>query len=927
MNLSPAGEWSACGERFYHKKEVYSHVGGPTPSTSAPKHPNQLKRMPTPLYEYRSACARFGGPVALTRDETILLEVGSTYDPNQTIHIASMNGEVSGRFPWKENHVSGSGGGSTGAPKQVRGKGKLVNFGWTSSLVLLCVDDSGSVFQYDTQGELLRTHFEALSRYKLGSRSNNPFGDDHEDGVEDLDGGGGSDLVVTHCEVWDEGCVVIAIERDPQTGQRISRRCFSLLCQSGGGSEESAHHQGGFLQCEELKCPGLEAGDIHAVCIAEPLTSISGKLEVFLAVGDSIFVVDAQSCERQSVDKGPILLMSLCPNGQLLAAYAESGDLLVVSTDFTQFLTEFQTSQEDEPDQLVWCGVDSVVMRWEEELVMVGPYGDSVAYNYDDSVILIPECDGVRILSDSSMEFLYRVPDCMVEVYRPGSTAPGALLYDARQHFDNQTARADENLRQIGEELEGAIDTCLEAAGYSFDVAEQKRLLRAASYGHVFCPSYPKDKFRDSCESLRVLNGIRDASVGIPLTLLQYQALTPQVLVSRLANAGHHLLACRIAEYKDLGIDRVLHHWARQKILKGDGTTDQELCDSIVEKLQRSHGSSIASVASYAFQRNRKRLAAMLLEFETRVAKQVPLLLEIGESQRAIDKAIESGDADLVYYALFYVKQRISLQDFLELVNHRPQASSLFISYCKKTESDSLKTVLQSMGRHEDIASTTFEEILQETGHEDAAQDPAKFAALVSGLQRTADLYTFTKEHAFESRACMEYAKLLKSQRKLEDSQTHTRYTGLSVAESMSQCVMLGNARALQQLKSDFKITDKQFWYLRIRTLAQAQDWNALLELANEKKSPVGYLPFYNAARERGAPNSVLAQIIRKISDARSRAEKFAAIGMVNEAAEAAAATKDQDLLTKIRGMAGTSVNSLASNAIEGIRGKFHGSG
>ena len=37
-------------------------------------------------------------------------------------------------------------------------------------------------------------------------------------------------------------------------------------------------------------------------------------------------------------------------------------------------------------------------------------------------------------------------------------------------------------------------------------------------------------------------------------------------------------------------------------------------------------------------------------------------MLEIGELQRAIDKAIESGDADLVYYTLFYVKQRISLQ-------------------------------------------------------------------------------------------------------------------------------------------------------------------------------------------------------------------------------------------------------------------------
>ena len=39
------------------------------------------------------------------------------------------------------------------------------------------------------------------------------------------------------------------------------------------------------------------------------------------------------------------------------------------------------------------------------------------------------------------------------------------------------------------------------------------------------------------------------------------------------------------------------------------------------------------------------------------------------------------------------------------------------------------------------------------------------------------------------------------------------------------------------------------------------------------------------------------------------------------------AATKDQDLLTKIRDMAGTSVTSLTSNAIEGLRGKFNKTG
>ncbi|QDZ21614.1 vacuolar protein sorting-associated protein [Chloropicon primus] len=912
MSLSPAGEWSACGERFYHKKEIYSHVAGGTGTPGKagsvlPSPPSSSGRIPTPLYEYRAAASRFGGPIALIRDETLLLEVGSVYDPSQSVHIASSNGKLYGKFPWKESVVEGGGPGLASSNK-VRSKGRLVGFGWTSSLALLCVDDHGSVFQYDTQGELLHSHFNALSKYKS---TTNPFGDS-PNGAE-----GDVEFVVTDCQVWDEGVVVIATERDLATGERVSRRCFSLLCSSSNSVES------GFMQVEELKCPGFEHGDIHSVCVAEPLTSISGKLEVFLAVGDGICVVDAQNMERQSIDKGPFLEMSLCPNGQLLAAINEDGELLVVSTDFQQFLTEFQTDMDEEPDQLVWCGVDSVVARWEEELVMVGPYGDCVKYTYDDGVILIPECDGVRILSDNVVDFLYRVPDCMVEIYRPGSTAPSALLYDARQHFDNQTARADENLRTIGDQLVDAIDKCLEAAGYTFDVMEQKSLLRAASYGHVFCAEYPKDKFREMCQAIRVLNSVRDAQVGIPLTLLQYQALTPQVLVSRLANSHHHLLACRVAQYSGIGIERVLHHWAKIKILKGDGITDQDLCDVIVSKLQSCHGSSIAGVASYAFQRSRKKLAAMLLEFETRVSKQVPLLLEIGELQRAIDKAIESGDADLVYYTLFFVKQRISLQEFLELVNHRPQASSLFISYCKKTESDSLKTVLQSMGKHEDIASTTFAEILSENNPIEANDDPNKFANLVSGLQRTADLYTFTKEHAFESRACIEYAKLLKTQRKLQDTSSHTQYTGLSVAESMSQCIMLGNARALTQLKSDFKITDRQFWFLKIRTLSNAHDWNTLADFAQEKKSPVGYLPFYEAAKEKGAPNAVLATFIRKIGDARSRAEKFAAIGLVNEAAEAAAATKDQDLLTRIRDMAGTSVNSIANNAIGQLRGKF----
>lgn len=85
--------------------------------------------------------------------------------------------------------------------------------------------------------------------------------------------------------------------------------------------------------------------------------------------------------------------------------------------------------------------MDSVLLYWDDMLLMVGPYGDPVRYLYDEPIFLIPECDGVRILSNTSMEFLQRVPDSTVSIFQIGSTSPAALLYDALDHFDRRSAK------------------------------------------------------------------------------------------------------------------------------------------------------------------------------------------------------------------------------------------------------------------------------------------------------------------------------------------------------------------------------------------------------------------------------------------------------------------------------------------------------
>ena len=93
------------------------------------------------------------------------------------------------------------------------------------------------------------------------------------------------------------------------------------------------------------------------------------------------------------------------------------------------------------PEQMAWCGLDSVLLYWDDVLLMVGPSEDSVSYIYDEPVIFIPECDGVRILSNTSMEFVQRVPDSTVSIFKIGSTSPASLLFDALDHFDRRSAK------------------------------------------------------------------------------------------------------------------------------------------------------------------------------------------------------------------------------------------------------------------------------------------------------------------------------------------------------------------------------------------------------------------------------------------------------------------------------------------------------
>ena len=63
---------------------------------------------------------------------------------------------------------------------------------------------------------------------------------------------------------------------------------------------------------------------------------------------------------------------------------------------------------------------------------------------------------------------------------------------------------------------------------------------------------------------------------------------------------------------------------------------------------------------------------------------QVPLLLGLGEEERALGAALDSGDADLAHLALFRMQRSLPLQQLLAALAARPAARALMAAYCAR---------------------------------------------------------------------------------------------------------------------------------------------------------------------------------------------------------------------------------------------------
>lgn len=487
------------------------------------------------------------------------------------------------------------------------------------------------------------------------------------------------------------------------------------------------------------------------------------------------------------------------------------------------------------------------------------------------------------------------------------------------------------------------------------------------------------------CETLRVLNAVRFFRVGLPLSLEQYARLGADGVLSRLLNRHLYALALQVAAYLRLPTHAILTHWARAKVRLGT-EDDDEVCRLIVDKLGGRPGISFESVARSAFDEGRIRLATQLLEHEPRAGRQVPLLLGMSggaseshaspgrqeepdpsagataTDEAALDKALDSGDTDLVLYVLHTLRHRLSLAAFLRIASSRPGAAALVEAAPHIFDSDYTSdsgapptggTLLKDLYYADDRRADGARVLIREGLHMPGPRTAADKLALAARLLADAKDGSAAASAAPDMQALREATALLRVQEALardlgdgsasvpnapvtapaggsDDAATAADeaagggtdndsrgWVGLSVTETIFRLVRLGYYGRAKKLVAEFRVPERVFAWVRLRALVAKRDWREIEELSRaSKKSPIGWEPYFTLVLQAGNPR-LASTFVPKCQASPGpngrgpRLEPGEAVrmyercGMRVKAAEEAVKEKDMDAWTRLLEAAG----------------------
>lgn len=794
------------------------------------------------LEEMKVYGASFGGPIAITRNINDLKRTGFTTKP--VIYIFSSSGKLLSKINWNS--------------------GVLLTMGWSDSEELLCIQENGIVLIYNMFGQYQH-------KFSMGQEATD---------TQIIDGriypstqGTGIAVMTTHFRIF-----IANNYKDPKV-RLLPEIPKSVLDPTSWA-----------VLVEDRKTACLIARE-------QELFKVKQDDNICTAVGISF-----------DLDYKAIRFMSVSYNNRCVCFYTNTGILWMGTSDLRTKYCEFNCGRTEMPKQIEWCSdvddptrADAVVITYPSILLIVGINGDSNIYTYDPAIFLIPESDGVRVLTNNYHELIQKVPKCVSNIFGINISEPSSFLFESYRKFCERSHQSDEYLCLIMDKVETAVDECIRAAGFEFDTETQKSLISAAHFGKGFIRSHNPDEYITMCKMLRVLNAVRSNEVGIPLTIAQFQHLTPVVLIDRLVFRKHYSLAIQISKHLNLSESRIMEHWAYHKIMYDKN--DNEIISKIAEKFKDpiKLGISFCTIAKRAEEIGKTKLAIQLLELEPNQSLQVPLLIKLGENKKALLAATQSGDTDLIYMVLMQLKDQTPLSKFQMIIREFPLAQNLYKKYCSLNNMTALKDIHLQEDDFLAQAELALEEALD------------SYIKLDSSLLDICGNYK--KAHKdIEVEICDDYRKLMKQQKSLEEKYSRAFY-GPSLHDTVKELMILGDLKLAEKIKNDHKMSEKHFWHIKVEVLAGNYQWDELDKFSKSKKSPIGYEPFVEACLKARNINEAKKYISKCRED--KRIVWFNRAGLYEDSAKLAFELRDTQSLLNIHNIVASTNDSALISKIE----------
>ncbi len=698
------------------------------------------------------------------------------------------------------------------------------------------------------------------------------------------------------------------------------------------------------LECEDSGEYRPRTADIMGIserpsCVLAIPAALSdnGYCELFIAptvpperastLHHAVFQSNRPRCyvmKKPQFEGGSIVRMALSPAAKKIALITEMGRVYVTNSELEEDRFFFETGTDITPTQLMWCGEKAFAycllsrqFAPEDEFITTITLCDAEDPDTTDEITSVPsdllmvlECDGIRILSGDQYQMLQAVPDGAARAFRVGSTAAAALLVTAYDQYVSENAASIKIVRELTsntERLSEAIDDCIVAAGFEFDPQQQRRLLRIAAFGKSFCSSYETENFVNMTRRLRVMHSVRQPEVGMCVSVKQLATLEGDRLTERLVAHRHYELAFCICKQLSLKIDQVMLSWATSKI--NSSMPEKDIAASIVRKFSECPGISYAFVASAAHQRGKNKLASLLLESESSADSQIPMLLEINETDIALKKAIDSGNANLLFLVMMNLVGNRGA-GAVNILSRDPQARDMLVGYALACES---RRELLTEYYHSNPKYFTYLSLQQHLKEHEK---------LVKLLAKRKDGWEMLQECRISTAQSAEETarrepdgklteKLLRLQQQLLDEQTsfaqqtkNVEFLTASVSDTIRLCFQHNFADKAEILKKRFNVPEKMFQWAQLRALCNIGDWPGIDKMGgnagSRAKPAIGPVPFVKMLAEYKRPEQG-KQFIPKVSRIEERMELYLICEAWQEAAADCRKNGEDGILDQLR--------------------------